>query len=99
MKIAAYQAPLLPCGSMAAIELIREQVRFCESESVSILCCPEAILGGLADYASRPIDFAIDVERGQLAAVLAPLASSVVTSIVGFTEVAGGKLYNAAAVF
>ena len=74
---------------MAAIELIREQVRFCESESVSILCCPEAILGGLADYASQPIDFAIDVERGQLAAVLAPLASNVVTSIVGFTEVAG----------
>lgn len=99
MKVAAYQAPLLPCGSMAAIELVREQVRFCESESVSILCCPEAILGGLADYASQPIDFAIDVDRGQLAAVLAPLASSVVTSIVGFTEVAGGKLYNTAAVF
>lgn len=99
MKVAAYQAPLLPCGSMAAIELIRKQVKFCESESVSILCCPEAILGGLADYSSQPVNLAIDAESGQLAAVLAPLASSVVTSIVGFTEVAAGRLYNTAAVF
>ena len=36
---------------------------------------------------------------GQLAAVLAPLASRTVTSIVGFTEIAGSKLYNAVAVF
>jgi 5-aminopentanamidase len=99
MKVAAYQAPLLPSGSMAAIELIREQVKRCESENVAILCCPEAALGGLADYASPPFDFAMDVEKGQVAAVLAPLVSTSVTSIVGFTEIAGGKLYNAAAVF
>src|SRR5436309_2558557 len=99
MKVAAYQAPLLPSGSMAAIELIREQVKRCESENVAILCCPEAALGGLADYSLLPFDFAIDVEKGQLTAVLAPLASRAVTSIVGFTEIAGSKLYNAAAVF
>ena len=100
MKVAAYQTPLLRCGSMEAIELIRQQVSWCESEGVAILCCPEAILGGLADYSSSPADFAIDVERGQLATVLAPLASSTVTTILGFTEIAGGnRLYNSAAIF
>jgi predicted amidohydrolase len=99
MKIAAYQAPLLPSGSLAAIELIRLQVKRCESEDVAILCCPEAILGGLADYSLHPLDFAIDVEKGELAVVLTPLVSSAVTSIIGFTEIAGGRLYNAAAVF
>ncbi len=100
MRVAAYQAPLLPCGSMEAVELIRKRVDWCEAEGVEILCCPEAILGGLADYAACPTDLAIDVENGQLSAVLAPLASDTVTTIVGFTEICGaGQLYNSAAVF
>jgi 5-aminopentanamidase len=100
MKVAAYQSPLLRGGSMEAVELIRKRVKWCESEGVAILCCPEAILGGLADYSPQPAEFAIDVERGQLGAVLAPLASSTVTTILGFTEIAGGdRLYNTAAVF
>ena len=61
---------------MEAIELIQKRVKWCESEGVTILCCPEAILGGLADYSPQPVDFAIDVERGQLGTVLAPLAST-----------------------
>jgi len=100
MKVAAYQAPLLPGGSMAALALICDRVKWCESEGVDILCCPEAVLGGLADDAQCPADFAIDVANGQLQALLAPLASKSVTTIVGFTETVGaGKLYNAAAVF
>jgi predicted amidohydrolase len=100
VKIAAYQAPLLPGNSMAAIELIRDHIKWCETEGVEILCCPEAVLGGLADDAECPADVAIDVESGQLQALLAPLASRSVTAIVGFTEAAGaGKLCNAAAVF
>ena len=67
---------------------------------MDILCCPEAVLGGLADDAQCPVDIAIDVESDQLEELLAPLASKSVTAIVGFTETAGtGKLYNAAAVF
>src|ERR1700688_2595433 len=98
MKVAAYQAPVLPGGSMAALALISDRVKWCEREGVDILCCPEAVLGGLADDAECPVDFAIDVV--QLEALLAPLASRSVTTIVGFTENAGaGKLYNAAAVF
>jgi hypothetical protein len=49
MKIAACQSPLVPEGSMHALDLIREQVAWCEEEEIRILCCPEAILGGLAD--------------------------------------------------
>ena len=44
MKVAAYQAPLLPSGSREAVDLIRTRVEWCESHGVVILCCPEAIL-------------------------------------------------------
>jgi predicted amidohydrolase len=100
MKVAAYQAPLSATGSTEVTGLIRRQVDWCESNGVEILCCPEGVLGGLADYASQPTDIAIDVEAGQLDALLAPLASDRVATIVGFTEIdRGGRLYNSAAVF
>jgi predicted amidohydrolase len=100
VKVAAYQAPLLRSGSLEAVDLIRTRVEWCESNGVVILCCPEAILGGLADYAADPREFAIDARGDQLARALAPLASDTVTTIVGFTEVTGtGRLYNSAAVF
>jgi predicted amidohydrolase len=100
MKVAAYQAPLLAAGSMDALGLIRMRVKWCEAEGVSILCCPEAILGGLADYCGDPAQFAIAADAGRLESVLTPLASDTVTTIVGFTELAeGGRLYNSAAVF
>lgn len=85
---------------MEVLGLIRAQVEWCESNGVEILCCPEGVLGGLADYASSPTNFAIDVEGGQLQALLAPLASEKVATILGFTEIdRSGRLYNAAAVF
>jgi predicted amidohydrolase len=100
VKVAAYQAPLLPSGSMDALDLIRKRLNRCEAEGVEILCCPEAVLGGLADYAPRAQDIALDVESGQLAALLKPIASDTVTTIIGFTELSGtGQLYNSAAVF
>lgn len=100
MKVAAYQAPLRDVGSTEAVGLIRAQVARCEAEGVEVLCCPEGVLGGLADYAVRPADIALDVEAGQLHELLAPLASDRVTTILGFTEVdRGGRLYNSAAVY
>jgi predicted amidohydrolase len=100
MKVAAYQAPLFECGSMEALGLIHEQVALCEAAGVEFLCCPEAILGGLADYVARPVEIAIEVENGMLDKILAPLASEKVTTIVGFTQInQQGRLYNAAAVF
>jgi hypothetical protein len=59
VKVAAYQAPLLRSGSLAAVDLIRMRLEWCESHGVAILCCPEAILGGLADYAADPREFAL----------------------------------------
>jgi predicted amidohydrolase len=85
---------------MDALELIRDRIKWCETEGVAFLCCPEAVLGGLADDAQCPAEFAISAESGQLEALLAPLASKSVTAIVGFTETVGAaRLYNAAAVF
>jgi predicted amidohydrolase len=85
---------------MDAIDLICERVAECEKTSVEILCCPEAILGGLADYAASPNDIAIHATSGQLETVLAPLASETVTVICGFTELGEkGLLYNSAAIF
>src|SRR5947207_8512009 len=99
MKVAAYQGPLLSSGSTeTALGLIREQIDRCQSQGVEILCCPEGILGGLADYAPQPADSAIDVESGQLDALVATLASDTVATIFGFTEIDQGRLYNTAAV-
>jgi predicted amidohydrolase len=98
VRVAAYQAPLLLPGCMDALDLIRLQVRRCETECIRILCCPEATLGGLADNHTDPSRFAIDADM--LKNTLLPLASDTVTSIVGFTECGpGGRIYNSAAVF
>src|SRR5689334_12027135 len=100
MNVAAYQAPLPATHSMEIIGLIREQVAWCEANGVEILCCPEGVLGGLADYASSPREIAIDADGDQLQTLLRPLTSNIVTTILGFTEIdRTGRLYNAAAVF
>lgn len=100
MKVAAYQAPLLTENSMESIRHMEQCVRECETNGVSVLCFPEAILGGLADFSDDPGRLAIRSNDGQLSAVLEPLASDTVTSIVGFTELGDdGALYNAAAVY
>jgi len=100
VKVAAYQAPLTACADAQVISLIRQQVDRCEALGVEILCCPEALLGGLADYVDPPERAAIDTSVGGLDRLLAPLASGRVTVVVGFTERGGGGyLYNAAAVF
>ena len=99
MKLAAWQAPLLPRGSMAAIGLARERIAWCEAEGIRILLCPEALLGGLADDAEYPAESAISFENGELETLLAPLASDTVTTIIGFTEItSAGKLHNRAAI-
>src|SRR5260370_21113010 len=64
-----------------------------------MLSCPEARLGGSADYAEEPRELTLDARGDQLARALAPLASDTVTTIVGLTEVTGtGRLYNTAAI-
>ena len=99
MKVAAYQSPLEAIHSLEILKLIRTQIDWCEANDVALLCCPEAVLGGLADYSSEPEKFALSLENGQLNQVLAPLASKSVTTIVGFTEIDSDYLFNSAAVF
>lgn len=100
MKVAAYQAPLATCTDAQIISLIRQQVDQCEALGVEFLCCPEAVLGGLADQVDQPERIAIDTSTGDLSRLLAPLASNRVTTVIGFTELGSdGNLYNAAAVF
>jgi len=97
MKVAAYQCPLLGSTSMRVVDLICDRVQWCETNGVEILCCPEAVVGELADYAEDPAAVALSVE--QLSVLLEPLASQTVTTILGFTEIASGLLYNSAVVF
>lgn len=100
MKVAAYQAPLRVEDPIHSIGHMQACVRECERRVVSVLCFPEAILGGLADFSDNHGQFAIRTNDGQLNAVLEPLASDTVTSIVGFTELSPtGALYNSAAVY
>jgi 5-aminopentanamidase len=99
LKVAAYQAPLAATRSPDIVPLIAEQIGRCEALGVEVLCCPEGVLGGLADYAEQPTRIALTSEGPELRAVLAPLASATVTTIVGFTEIdREGRLYNAALV-
>lgn len=100
MKVAAYQAPLQSIHSLEILKLIRDQIDWCEVNEVELLCCPETVLGGLADYSNEPARIALNVENGELNQVLLPLTSNLVTTIIGFTEVdAHDRLYNSAAVF
>jgi predicted amidohydrolase len=102
MKVAAYQAPLLPPGDLLRpIPLIREQIRRSEDTGVRILCCPEGILGGLADYVPEPKAIALDPHSGDLESILAEFSSSSVAVIIGFTEIDSetGSLFNSAALW
>ncbi|MBM7788455.1 carbon-nitrogen hydrolase family protein [Tenggerimyces flavus] len=99
MRVAAWQAPYLPFGSMDAVGLLRVQLSRCEAEGVAVLCCPEAVIGGLAHESSGDSPAEVALTVAELTEVVAPLLDSTVTVIVGFTErdPAGG-LYGSAAV-
>jgi predicted amidohydrolase len=96
MKVAAWQAPLSSVGADALV-LMRRRLDQCESEGVQILCCPEAVTGGLADYAGDPYTTAVPASG--ILRWLGPVADARLTVIVGFTELSSdGGLYNSAAV-
>ncbi len=92
--------PVAACYDGSAIEHLRHRVRECEQAGVTLLCCPEGALGGLADYVDAPDDIALPSDAASLARQLQPLASETVTVVVGFTERdVSGRYYNAAAVY
>jgi predicted amidohydrolase len=100
VRVAAYQAPLAATRPPDVLRLIAAQVARCEAAGVEILCCPEGVLGGLADYVAPPSRLVFAADGHHLADALAPLASATVTTIAGYTERdEAGRLFNAAAVF
>jgi len=99
VQVAAYQAPLAATRSRDVLRLIAEQVARCEAAGVEILCCPEGLVGGLADHVEPAHRLLLPADADQLANALAPLASATVTTIVGYSERdAANRLVNAAAV-
>lgn len=97
VRVAAHQSPLLDTTPEQALDRIRVPLERCVRERVNVLCCPEAVLGGLADYADDPFRYAVNA--AQLDSLLQPLASDTMTTIVGFTERSDGRLYNSAAIY
>jgi predicted amidohydrolase len=88
------------CYDGSALESLRHRVRECERAGVTLLCCPEGTLGGLADYSDAPETIALRIDGDSLAQRLGPLMSESVTVIVGFTEHDHmGRYYNSAAVY
>ena len=101
LRVAAYQLDQQKVHKRGqAITAIKESLDRCEQDGVEFLCCPEACLGGLADQTDYPEDIAISTTSGELEAALAPLGSSKVVVILGFSERAQtGTLHNSAAVY
>lgn len=100
MKVAAFQAPLAATSSLdSALTALQDPVRRCESLGVSVLCCPEGLLGGLADHCSDPMRRALRRSFGDLERVASRIGSNGLTTILGFTEAGDdGRLYNSAAI-
>ncbi len=92
--------PVRACYGVDALDHVRARVRECEDAGVSLMCCPEGALGGLADYVDAPDDIVIPSDSKSLASYLRPLVSKTVAVVVGFTESdETGRYYNAAAVY
>ena len=101
MRVAAFQGPYLRFPSVDGVRLVAEQLEACEAAGVEMLCCPEAIIGELANESDgdSPERVAFGVDNGELLEVLAPLTGSPVTVVVGFSERSpSGELFNSAAV-
>jgi predicted amidohydrolase len=98
IRVAAYQVSLAATASIdGMVELVREQVSKCAAQEVEFLCCPEGLLGGLADY--NPGVTSFNVSSGDLDPIVVKIPTDSVTTILGFTEIDDlGDLYNSAAI-
>jgi hypothetical protein len=101
MKIAAYQAPLLPSASMQALERIKHHLKGCEADGASTCSFAPRLL-----WAAWPttlprrtlLPCAPTQDSWTLPWRVLPVSASPLSS--GFTEVAvDGSLYNSAVLF
>jgi hypothetical protein len=63
MRVATYQAPYRPFPAPGGAELVAAHLDRAQAEGVDILCCPEALIGELANEPGwrhaghrRPVD-------------------------------------------
>ena len=101
MRVAAYQAPYRHYPASGGVDLVLEFFDRAQSEGVELLCCPEALIGELANESDgdSPSTVALSVADGELHAAIAPLLGWEMTIVIGFTEEApDGRLHNSAAV-
>ena len=101
MRVAAYQAPYRPFPARSGAELVAAYLDRAQVEGVEIVCCPEALIGELANESDgdTPATVALSVADGELDDAIAPLLGWDLTIVVGFTERGtDGRLHNAAAV-
>lgn len=101
MRVAAYQAPYRPYPSGRGAELVVPRLERARAEGVELLCCPEALIGELANESDgdSPTTVALSVSDGELDEAIAPLLGWGMTIVIGFTERSeSGAIYNAAAV-
>lgn len=99
VKVAAWQAPLAVRDPDHVVARLRAQLERCEAAGVEVLCCPETVLGGLANGAPDPGRFAVGPTERALLEILAPVLATPVVLVVGFTERdAEGRLFNTAAI-
>jgi predicted amidohydrolase len=101
MRVAAYQAPYRHYPSAGGAELVVPHLERARAEGVELLCCPEALVGELANESDgdSPATVALSVSDGELDEAIAPLLGWAMTIVIGFTERSeSGALYNAAAV-
>ena len=101
MRVAAYQAPDRSFPARGGAELVAAYLDRAQAEGVDIVCCPEALIGELANESDgdTPATVALSIVDGELEDAIAPLLGWDMTIVVGFTERgAGGQMHNAAAV-
>ena len=101
MRVVAYQAPYRPYPSGRGVEFVVPRLERARAEGVELLCCPEALIGELANESDgdSPAEVAVSVSDGELDEAIAPLLGWGMTIVIGFTERSeSGAIYNAAAV-
>jgi predicted amidohydrolase len=101
MRVAAFQAPYRDYPAAGGAELVVPHLDRARAEGVELLCCPEALIGELANESDgdSPSAVALSVADGELDDAVAPLLGWGMTIVVGFTErESNGDLHNSAVV-
>jgi predicted amidohydrolase len=99
VRVAAYQAPYRPYPAAGGAELVLAQLDQARVDGVELLCCPEALIGELANETDGDSPSTVALTLAELELATAPLLGWGMTIVIGFTERgADGQLHNAAAV-